>query len=98
MMRGHRRRLRVRRMIILNAMRRRRVWAHPHTEQWWDTIVPGFDNDMFIRNFRVLRESYNYICCRLGPVLQRKTTNYCLPIPVNKRIAIALWRLGTNND
>ncbi|KAM4607914.1 uncharacterized protein ACJ7VT_016057 [Polymixia lowei] len=78
-------------------MGRRRVWAHPRAQQWWDGIVPGFDDEMFIRNFRVSRESFDYIC-RLGPVLQRRTTNYRLSIPANKRIAIALWRLATNNE
>ncbi|KAM4628686.1 uncharacterized protein ACJ7VT_001151 [Polymixia lowei] len=43
MMRRRRRRLRMRQMVIINAMRRRRVWAHPRTQQWWDGIVPGFD-------------------------------------------------------
>lgn len=84
---------------IINAMRRRqRVWAHPRSQEWWDGVVPGFNNDMFMRNFRVSRESFSYICRRLSPVLQRKTTNYRLPMPVNKRIAIALWRLATNNE
>lgn len=57
---------------IINAMRRRRVWAHPHSQEWWDGVVPGFDDDMFIWNFRVSRESISYICCRLGPVLHHE--------------------------
>lgn len=84
--------------VFIHAMRRQRVWAHPQTQQCWDNIVPGFSNYRFIRNFRMSRESFNYICRRLRRVLQRQTTNYSLPIPVNKRVAIALWRLATNND
>ncbi|XP_030262054.1 putative nuclease HARBI1 [Sparus aurata] len=61
--------------------RRQRVWAHPRSQEWWDGVVPGFNNDMFMRNFRVSRESFSYICRRLSPVLQRKTTNYRLPMP-----------------
>lgn len=42
-------------------------------------------------------ESLDYICHHLGSMLQKKNTSYrthqCTP--VNKRVAIALWRLAT---
>ena len=74
------------------------MWTHPRAQLWWNAIVPGFNNEQFMSNFRVSRESFDYICRRLGPVLQRNNTNYRLCIPVNKRVAIALWRLATNSE
>ncbi len=79
-------------------LRRRRLWIHPRSQQWRNAIVPGFDDDVFIRNFPLYRVSLNYICRRLGRVLQRESTNYRLPVALKKRTAIALWRLATKND
>ncbi|XP_016122431.1 putative nuclease HARBI1 [Sinocyclocheilus grahami] len=81
-------------------MRRRTsaVWSYPREHKWWDTIVPEFTPEQFIQNFRVSRESFEYICCRLKHVLERRNTNFRLCVPVKKRIAIALWKLATGNE
>lgn len=72
------------------------VWKHPRTQDWWENIVPGFDNTTFMNNFRLSWDSYHYMCRRLGPVMERQNTNYQQAVPVAKRIAIAIWRLATN--
>ncbi|XP_052415715.1 uncharacterized protein zgc:113227 isoform X1 [Carassius gibelio] len=96
----HRQRLRSRRQIALMIMRRRTsaVWSYPREHKWWDTIVPEFTPEQFIQNFRVSRESFEYMCYRLKHVLERKNTNFRLCLPVKKRIAIALWKLATGNE
>ncbi|XP_043097547.1 protein ANTAGONIST OF LIKE HETEROCHROMATIN PROTEIN 1 [Puntigrus tetrazona] len=96
----HRQRLRSRRQIALVIMRRRTsaVWSYPREHKWWDTIVPAFTPEQFIQNFRVSRESFEYICCRLRHVLQRRNTNFRLCVPLKKRIAIALWKLATGSE
>nr|XP_023697245.1 protein ANTAGONIST OF LIKE HETEROCHROMATIN PROTEIN 1-like [Paramormyrops kingsleyae]XP_023697246.1 protein ANTAGONIST OF LIKE HETEROCHROMATIN PROTEIN 1-like [Paramormyrops kingsleyae] len=98
--RRRRRRLRARRMALLNRMVRRphAVWAHPRAQLWWDTVVPDFDSEQFLQNFRMSRESFDYICRRLRPSLQKRNTNFRLAIPVEKRVGIALWKLATNSE
>ncbi|XP_062849329.1 uncharacterized protein zgc:113227 [Trichomycterus rosablanca] len=87
-------------MVLIKTLRRRRAmrWIHPRAQLWWDVIVPDFNNEQFMRNFRVSRESFNYICRSLGPTLKKKKANHRLCVPVNKCIGVALWRLATNTD
>ncbi|XP_048873947.1 uncharacterized protein zgc:113227 isoform X3 [Brienomyrus brachyistius] len=98
--RRRRRRLRARRMALLNRMVRRphAVWAHPRAQLWWDTVVPDFNSEQFLQNFRMSRESFDYICRRLRSSLQKRNTNFRLAIPVEKRVGIALWKLATNSE
>ncbi|XP_068077820.1 uncharacterized protein isoform X1 [Danio rerio] len=81
-------------------MRRRTatVWSHPREHRWWDVIVPEFTPEEFIQNFRVSRESFEYICRRLRHMLERKDTNFRLSVPVKKRVAIALCKLATGSE
>nr|XP_023654070.1 protein ANTAGONIST OF LIKE HETEROCHROMATIN PROTEIN 1-like [Paramormyrops kingsleyae] len=94
---SHRHRIRALRLTALRKSRKSRiVWSHPRSMHWWDVIVPGFNPTQFIQNFRVSRASFEYICQRLSPVLQRSNTNFRLCVPVEKRVAIAIWKFATN--
>ncbi|XP_056607514.1 uncharacterized protein zgc:113227 [Triplophysa dalaica] len=96
----HRRRLRSRQQIALVIMRRRRavMWAYPREQKWWDNVVPEFSLAQFIQNFKVSRKTFEYICCRLKRLMQKRNTNFRLCVPVRKRIAIALWKLATGSE
>ena len=72
------------------------VWVEPQAHQWWNIIVPQMTHRRFVSNFRVSRASFQYICRRLGPILERSDTNYRLAIPVDKRVAISLYKLASN--
>ncbi|KAJ3583252.1 hypothetical protein NHX12_034139 [Muraenolepis orangiensis] len=82
-------------------MRKRRspiAWAHPRSLYWWDSIVPDFSPHEFMQNFRVSRESFDYICDRLNDVIGRRNTNLRLSVPLRKRVAIAIWKLATGSE
>ena len=72
------------------------VWVEPQAQQWWNVVVPQMTHRRFVSNFRVSRASFGYICRRLGPILERSDTNYRLSIPVEKRVAISLYKLASN--
>ncbi|KAI3356037.1 hypothetical protein L3Q82_017305 [Scortum barcoo] len=76
------------RCVILRLVARRRspvVWAYTRDLiHWWDTIVPDFSPHQFVQNFRVSRESFDYICGRVGHVMRKRNTNYRLCVPVRK--------------
>lgn len=93
-------RQRARRRLALRIRARRLavVWAYPRAQHWWDVIVPTFTPMQFIQNFRVSRESFEYICHHLRHVLERRQNNYRLCVPVRKRVAIALWKLATGSE
>lgn len=60
--------------------------------------MPEFNQAQFIQNFKVSRESFEYICCRLKHMLAKRNTNFRLCVPVRKRVAIALWKLATGRE
>ncbi|KAI3356027.1 hypothetical protein L3Q82_017302, partial [Scortum barcoo] len=86
--------------VILRLVARRRspdVWAYTRSHPWWDTIVPDFSPHQFVQNFRVSRESFDYICGGVGHghVMRKRNMNYrSLCVPVRKRVAIAIWKAG----
>ena len=63
--------------------------------RFFKDIVPGWSDHDFKCNFRVSRTTFRYLVSELQPVL-RKQHFLRSPIPVDQRIAITLWRLGTN--
>ena len=67
------------------------------SSDWWDRIVlTSFTENDWLENFRVCYHTFMYICNQLRPHLKKATTNMREPISVEKRVAIALWRLATN--
>ena len=43
-----------------------------------------------------LQVTFTHMCDLLTPILQKQTTRFRCPIPVPKRVMVALWRLSTN--
>ncbi|XP_052407883.1 uncharacterized protein LOC127953028 [Carassius gibelio] len=74
------------------------VWVHNRTTAWWDSVVSTFTEAQWIKNFRMSKDTFMYLCRRLQPQLERQDTNYRLCITIEKRIAIALWKLATNSE
>ena len=60
-----------------------------------DRIVAGSDEAEWKRNFWVGRPTSHFLCTELRPHLQRANI-VRKPWTVEERIAITLWRLGTN--
>ena len=58
-------------------------------------ITSGWDDNEWKRNFRISRPTFLYLCNQLRVKLQR-THRTRVPIAVETKVAIALWRLGTN--
>ena len=49
-------------------------------------------------NFRVSRETFNFICATVGPAIQRQDTILRAAIPLEKRAAVGLQRLATGDS
>ena len=75
----------------------RTVWVRPRSADWWDNIVNGewTEND-WRENLRMSKETFDYTCREIGPFIRRNDTRFRRAIPVDRRVAIALWRLATN--
>ena len=49
-------------------------------------------------HFRVNLDSFRELCRVLQPFLAKRDTRFREAIPIEKRVAIALWRLGTGES
>ncbi|XP_077188605.1 endonuclease 8-like 2 isoform X1 [Paroedura picta] len=76
----------------------RRWWVYPRSKNWWEQFIRlTWDEEQWIENFRMSRATFFEIVEALRPRLQRQTTNMREPIPVEKRVAIAIWYLANAN-
>ncbi|CAH2285018.1 Hypothetical predicted protein [Pelobates cultripes] len=85
-------------LFLINQRRRPVTWAHCRANEWWDVTIPEFTRTQWVHNFRISEETFSYLCARLRPVMEKKSTNFRVSLPVRKRVAIALWKLATNSE
>uniref|UniRef100_A0A8C8RPP7 DDE Tnp4 domain-containing protein n=1 Tax=Pelusios castaneus TaxID=367368 RepID=A0A8C8RPP7_9SAUR len=70
------------------------IWDDEHTE-WWDRIVMQmWDDEQWVQNFRMWKATFLELCSELAPALRRKDTNMRSALTVEKRVAIALWKMA----
>lgn len=80
------------------SLQKRALWMLDRASQWWDTIVPGFTETMWLENFRMSEATFTYLCNKLRPAMQRRNTSFRNCVPLRKRVAIALWKLATGSE
>uniref|UniRef100_A0A8C3FIS8 DDE Tnp4 domain-containing protein n=1 Tax=Chrysemys picta bellii TaxID=8478 RepID=A0A8C3FIS8_CHRPI len=74
----------------------RRFWARETSTEWWDRIVlQVWDESQWLRNFRMQKGTFLELCELLSPALKRNDTWMRAALTVQKRVAIALWKLAT---
>uniref|UniRef100_R4G9P6 DDE Tnp4 domain-containing protein n=1 Tax=Anolis carolinensis TaxID=28377 RepID=R4G9P6_ANOCA len=88
--------------VLLGASYRpndRTVWSKTQRTDWWDNLLASQLGDgEWTRCFRMSREAVLELAERLRPVLQREDTNMRSAIPVDKRVALTLWKLATSDS
>ncbi|KAG0435871.1 hypothetical protein HPB47_018278 [Ixodes persulcatus] len=77
--------------------RERHVWAYPRARSWYETTLPYFPERTFRENFRLDRSTFRYIVS-VCECMRRNNTNMRQAIPLEKRVAIALYRLATSAE
>ncbi|XP_052558192.1 uncharacterized protein LOC128090143 isoform X2 [Tympanuchus pallidicinctus] len=90
--------------VLLIARRRRtscyfypRAWPSLRGADWWERVVlKEFGPQDWLEKFRMSRETFFYICNRLRPGLAPHSSHFHPTLPLEKRVAVALWHLATN--
>ena len=84
---------RVKKKII---RKERRHWVRPGRNNiWWKNIVSGISlQDEWRENFRVSRETFDYLCNELRPFLQKKETHLRKPVIAETQVAVTLYYLS----
>uniref|UniRef100_A0A8C3FIM0 DDE Tnp4 domain-containing protein n=1 Tax=Chrysemys picta bellii TaxID=8478 RepID=A0A8C3FIM0_CHRPI len=74
----------------------RRFWAQETSTDWWDRIVlQVWDDSQWLQNFRMRKGTFLELCDLLSPALKHQNTRMRAALTVEKRVAIALWKLAT---
>ncbi|ESO88709.1 hypothetical protein LOTGIDRAFT_75569, partial [Lottia gigantea] len=74
----------------------RSLWIHERSGYWWCYIVKEtFIEDQWVENFRMRKETFDKLCDSLRPYICRRDTSFRKCIPVEMRVGISLWILGT---
>jgi len=82
---------------ISTSMRMRtRPWTTTQSTDWWERVMTEFQPSDWLDKFRMSRETFFHLCDTLRPRLTRQNTSLRLALPVEKRVAAALWRLASN--
>lgn len=80
-------------------LQQREIWKFPRSGTWWDRIAKREWGDAsWQANFRMSIATFDFIVEKLKADLEKQVTRFREPIPVDKRVAIALWRLATGNE
>ncbi|KAH9385029.1 hypothetical protein HPB48_027065 [Haemaphysalis longicornis] len=84
--------------IMRLCSRERRVWSYHRSGSWYDTTLPNLpDSSAFRENFRVSRTTFTYIV-NACECMRRQDTNMRRAIPLDKRVAIGLYRLASSAE
>ncbi|XP_050786550.1 uncharacterized protein LOC127038146 [Gopherus flavomarginatus] len=73
-----------------------RLRARQTNTDWWDHIVlQVWDDSQWLRNFRMRKATFLELCELLSLTLKHRNTKMRDDLTVEKRVAIALWKLAT---
>ncbi|XP_065441192.1 probable phospholipid-transporting ATPase IIB isoform X6 [Chrysemys picta bellii] len=74
----------------------RRFWTRETSTDWWDgKVLQVWDESQWLRNYRMRGRELSLNFELLSPALKRKDTRMRAALTVQKRVAIALWKLAT---
>ena len=76
----------------------RQIWSYKTSNRWWSEIVPTMTEQQFKNNFRLNRSTFSALLRCIGPYLQKMDTQLREAIPVEKRVALALYSLGSTSE
>ena len=81
--------------VSMSSLSRRTTWMKTRSHSFLNKIAANWSDDEWKQNFRVSRATFRFLCIQLQPFLERQHV-LREPLSVDQRIAITLWRLGTN--
>ena len=75
------------------------MWAYQREELWFDSTLNDQNFEQHWRSdFRMSQDTFRDIVRVVQPALEKRDTQFRRAIPIEKRVAIALWRLSTGNS
>ena len=75
----------------------RGMWEQKREETWFKDVLEDFCNGNWKKDFRMSGKSFRELVALRAPRISKNDTSFRKAIPVEKRVAIGLWRLATEN-
>ena len=72
----------------------RRLWSKNRSQSFWEETCQGWSDNDWVENFRMSKDSFEYLCAELSPHIAKRDTNFRKAIAVRHRVAIALYWLA----
>ena len=74
---------------------KRSIWTKFRSQSFFTDVVVNWSDREWKQNFRVSRNTFNFLCRELAPYLAKHHV-VREPLSLELRVAVCLWRLGTN--
>ena len=81
-------------LLLMSSAQRQSVWTRSRSHAFME-VISAWDDLDWKRNFHVNRRTFRHLCDKLRVRLHHDS-RLRQTITVEKRVAVALWRLGTN--
>ena len=76
----------------------RRVWALPRSDEWFQMADTILSEEQWYSNFRVSKETFQYILSEVEEQIVRQDTKLRKAIPARKKLAITLYFIGSTAE
>ena len=79
--------------------RERLIWCKERSKHFWNqTVKVVFKTNDWYENFRMRKETFEYLCNKLRTYVSKQQTKMRQPISVEERVAVTLWYLSTGSE
>ena len=85
-------------IILYNPPIDRLVWMLPRTDHWYSIVQTKLSDKEWYENFRVSRETFDYILAEISTEISHEDTKLHKAVPSAKRLAITLYYLGSTAE
>ena len=74
--------------VVLHCLKpspERKVWCEVRSESWWEDIAKRqFNDDDWVKNFRMSRDTFEDLCREVSPFLQKQDIKFRRAISIDK--------------
>jgi len=78
-------------VFFLFGRQNRSLWMFVRPSTWWDDVVlNSFGPCDWRYNFHIGKETFDYLCHKLQPLIEKQNTNMRRPVSVERCVAILL--------
>ncbi|CAB4038253.1 Hypothetical predicted protein, partial [Paramuricea clavata] len=85
-------------LMAINSPRTREISMHPRSLTWFDMVDRDFYDELWYVNFRVTRETFNFLLNKVRHDLLHKNTVMRLAITAKRRLALMLYYLASTAE